>query len=672
MDETFKRSISRKLTIVVLTTTFTALLVAACAMLWYEVRSYQTTWIDDLTTQADILARVTAPALEFNDPKVAKENLAQLKARPNILAAAIYAPDGTLFATYTADQTASFVFPPHPGPRGHTIGANQVTIFHPVKRNKEVVGTVYLRGRYELLDRLGDYTTILVAVMAASLVVAALISNWLQTAITTPIIAVTNVAREVMYRRDFSLRVEKTTDDEIGVLVDAFNSMLREVGERARALEEANYALNHEMKERIGAEQALGQLNETLEARIAARTAELEDAHEQLHQAQKMEAVGQLTGGIAHDFNNLLAGMVGNIDMMKIRLSQGKTTDLSRYMDSAMSSIDRAAALTHRLLAFSRRQTLDPKPTDINQLIKSMEELLQRTVGPAIDVNMVLCDGLWRTLCDSNQLENALLNLVINACDAMPEGGKLTIETGNSDLKSWSGSRDAGVLQTEYVTVSVADTGTGMSQEVLDRAFDPFFTTKPLGQGTGLGLSMIYGFVNQSGGHIRINSEPDVGTTVKLHMPKYVGVAASGKIEEGEEDMLVVPVPRPTTASTVLIVDDEIAIRLLITEMLTELGYSVIQAPDGPHGLKILQSSQRIDLLVTDVGLPNGMNGRQLADAARVLRPELRILFITGYAPTASGGDGVLGYRMEVMTKPFKLEVFAAKVGRMMDTATVD
>jgi CheY-like chemotaxis protein len=214
--------------------------------------------------------------------------------------------------------------------------------------------------------------------------------------------------------------------------------------------------------------------------------------------------------------------------------------------------------------------------------------------------------------------------------------------------------------------VSVADTGTGMSQEVLDRAFDPFFTTKPMGQGTGLGLSMIYGFVNQSGGHIRINSEPDVGTTVRLHMPKYVGEPASSEIEED-----IVVVPRPNTASTVLVVDDEIAIRLLITEMLTDLGYAVIQAPDGPHGLRILQSQQRIDLLVTDVGLPNGMNGRQLADAARALRPELRILFITGYAPTESGGDGMLGYRMEVMTKPFKLEVFAAKVGRMIDATTV-
>jgi signal transduction histidine kinase/CheY-like chemotaxis protein len=664
MIRAIKHSISRKLTLVVLATTFMALLVSAAGMLLYDIRDYRTAWVNDLTTQAEILGRVSAPALEFNDPKVAQENLQQLKARPRILSAGIYTADGDLFATYSRGQTTESGFPRYSQGQSYTIEGDQIKVFHPIQRNGEIVGTVYLHARYELFNRMADYLIILAGVMVGSLLFAAILAIRLQATITKPILAVTDIAREVIRSREFSFRVKKTTEDEIGILVDAFNGMLSEVGQLTADLKESNGALTLEMNERRAAEEALRQLNETLEQRIIARTAELESAHEQLRQAQKMEAVGQLTGGIAHDFNNLLAGIVANIEMMQIRISQGRTSDLNRYIVSAMSSTDRAAALTHRLLAFSRRQTLDPKPTDINRLVSSIEDLIRRSVGPGIQVNTILSDGLWSTMCDSHQLENAVLNLAINARDAMPDGGKLSIETSNTDLVDSPEKTDPDAAQQKYVTISVTDTGTGMSPEVLARAFDPFFTTKPLGQGTGLGLSMVYGFVKQSGGYIRIDSEPGRGTTVRLYMPRHAGAEAMKTLENN-----VPNAPRAATRETVLLVDDEAPIRMLATEMLAELGYSVLAAEDGPQALRILRSSKQIDLLISDVGLPNGMNGRQLADAARTMRPDLRVLFITGYAQAASIGAEQLAPGMELMTKPFKLDVFATKVAAMMGVA---
>jgi signal transduction histidine kinase len=522
---------------------------------------------------------------------------------------------------------------------------------------------VYLHAQYELFDRIASYLLILAAVMAGSLLVAAVFASRLQAAITKPILEVSAIAREVIRRRDFSLRVKKTTEDEIGVLVEAFNGMLSEVGQRTASLKQSNDALRLEMKERQIAEEALRTLNETLEQRIAARTAELESSHEQLRQAQKMEAIGQLTGGIAHDFNNLLAGVVANLEVMQIRIAQGRTPDLGRYIESALSSTDRASALTHRLLSFSRRQALAPKPTDINRLVHSMEDLLLRTVSLAVQIEIVLHEGLWSTMCDPHQLENALLNLAINARDAMPDGGKLTIETCNTtELDSSSAEQPA--TPKEYVAISVSDTGTGMTPEVLARAFDPFFTTKPMGQGTGLGLSMVYGFANQSGGSVRIESEPGKGTTVRLYLPRHVGSEQVRALETAAP-----AAPRAAAKATILLVDDEASIRTLAAEMLNELGYSVITTADGQEALQVLKSDRNIDLLISDVGLPHGMNGRQLALAARALRPALKVLFITGYAQASSVGDDRIEAEMELMTKPFKMDAFATKVGKMMGFA---
>jgi len=382
----------------------------------------------------------------------------------------------------------------------------------------------------------------------------------------------------------------------------------------------------------------------------------LRQAEEALRQSQKMEAVGQLTGGIAHDFNNLLTGVIGSLDLIQTRVAQGRAGEIGRYLDAAMSSANRAAALTHRLLAFSRRQPLDPKPVDANGLVASMDELFRRTTHESIQVELNAMDGLWLTLCDPHQLESALLNLVINARDAMPGGGRIAIATANVELDGAYAAAQQDVKPGQYVSLSVSDTGVGMSADVLARAFEPFFTTKPIGQGTGLGLSMVYGFVKQSGGHIRICSEPGKGTTVSIYLPRY-----SGEVEPQNPSVTVAREGRARAREIVLVVEDERVVRNLIVEMLREQGYRVLEAEDGPEGLKIIQSGERIDLLLTDVGLP-GLNGRQLADAAREQRPDLKILFMTGYVESNLLATGFLGPGMEVIAKPFTLEALAAKI----------
>jgi PAS domain S-box-containing protein len=390
------------------------------------------------------------------------------------------------------------------------------------------------------------------------------------------------------------------------------------------------------------------------------REAALARAEDTLRQSQKMEAVGQLTGGLAHDINNLLAGIGGSLELLELRLKQGKTDSINRYIDVAKGGIRRAAALTHRLLAFSRRQTLAPKSTDLNQLIRGVEELVRRTMGPAVEMEIVHADSLWATLVDPNQLENALLNLCINARDAMPEGGRIIIETANIWLDERSAfERD--LPAGPYVKLCVSDTGTGMTPEVISRAFDPFFTTKPLGDGTGLGLSMVHGFVRQSGGQVRIHSELGRGTTLSIYLPQH--------------DEAPVEVARPTrevsaalqfAGKVVLIVDDEPDIRMLLNEVLPEIGFATVEAADGVAGLKVLQSTARVDLMITDVGLPGGLNGRQVADAARMLRPDLKVLFITGYADQAALRNGHFESGMQIVTKPFSIDTLMRRIQELL------
>ncbi len=382
----------------------------------------------------------------------------------------------------------------------------------------------------------------------------------------------------------------------------------------------------------------------------------LQQSQQALFQAQKMEAVGQLTGGLAHDFNNLLTGISGSLELMRTRLAQGRVHEMERYIIAAQGAASRAATLTHRLLAFSRQQTLEPKPVDANKLVAEIEELVRRTVGPGVSIETVLATSLWPCFCDPNQLESAILNLCINARDAMPEGGQVTIETANTWVdQSTAADRDMPVGQ--YIAVSVTDTGTGMPPDIVARAFDPFFTTKPAGKGTGLGLSMIYGFAKQSGGQVRIYSEVGHGTTVKIYLPRHHEKA----LDEGTATHAQA-MPRAEAGETVLVVDDEPTIRMLVGDTLSELGYRAIEVGDAPSALKVLQSDAKIDLLITDFGLPGGINGKQLADIARGRRPTLKVLFITGYAENAAITNGKLETDMYVLSKPFPLDKLAARI----------
>ena len=404
-----------------------------------------------------------------------------------------------------------------------------------------------------------------------------------------------------------------------------------------------------DVTERRLAEEQLRELTLTLEERVQARSAELQVAEERLRQSQKMEAVGQLTGGLAHDFNNLLTAISVGLELLELRIDQRRYDDVGRYLEMAQSSASRATALTQRLLAFSRRQTLAPTAVVADAMVRGMLDIISRTLGPSISISTQLDSDPWAVLVDVPQMENALLNLCINARDAMPDGGPLIISTANVTVRGAA----AAALDTppgDYIRLAVKDAGTGMDAAVIEKVFEPFFTTKPIGQGTGLGLSMIYGFTRQSGGQVRIDSQVGQGTTVELYLPRFLGEAVDETAEERTQDVNSGMSP---SVGTILVVEDEEAIRALLTEVLGGAGYRVLQAPEGGQAIEVLRSEETIDLLITDVGLTGGLNGRQVADAGRQVRPGLPVLFITGYAASAAVGAGQLEEGMEVLTKPF-------------------
>jgi signal transduction histidine kinase len=404
----------------------------------------------------------------------------------------------------------------------------------------------------------------------------------------------------------------------------------------------------------------LQRLNANLEERVADAVAERMRTEEQLRQAQKMEAVGQLTGGVAHDFNNLLQIVTGNLEILGRNLPEDSGR-LRRSTDNAMRGAQRAAALTQRLLAFSRRQPLEPKPIDVNTLVSGMSDLLHRTLGEPVAIETVLAAGLWGVEADPNQLENAILNLAVNARHAMPAGGKLTIETANTRLDESYAQQNVEAVPGQYVAICVTDTGTGMSKEVLAQVFEPFFTTKGVGEGSGLGLSQVYGFVKQSGGHVKIYSEPGEGTTVKIYLPRRLGVV------EAQVPDVITSVPEGRTEDLILVVEDDNDVRAYTVEVLRELGYGVLEASDGSTALRIIEGRRDISLLFTDVVLPGGLNGRELADAAARIAPGMQILFTTGYARNAIVHEGRLDPGVEMIGKPFTFGDLAAKVRDVLD-----
>ena len=406
--------------------------------------------------------------------------------------------------------------------------------------------------------------------------------------------------------------------------------------------------------------QALSKAND----RLIAEGKEREAAEAQLRQVQKMESIGQLTGGIAHDFNNMLAIVIGSLDMARRRLGNDGDPRVARGIDNATEGAQRAAQLTARLLAFSRQQPLEPQTTDLNKLVGGMSELLRRTIGEDMRVETVLAGGLWHAHIDANQLENAILNLCVNARDAMPGGGRVTIETANAHLDDRYCAAQDDVMPGQYVMVSVTDTGTGMPPEIVERAFEPFFTTKGVGKGTGLGLSQVFGFVKQSHGHVKIYSEQSQGTIIKIYLPRHYG-------EDACTDVSAPPIgslPRARPDEIILVVEDEERVRHMSVDALRDLGYTVVQASDGEQALSLLTIQPRIDMLFTDIVMP-GINGRILADRARGNRPDLPVLYTTGYTRNAIVHNGMLDPGVAFLAKPFTLDQLAIKVRQVLDSA---
>ena len=589
-----------RLTPAIASLTAVALLVAGFGLLFYSERSFRTQKIDEVGVEARILASTVAASLNFTDRDAAQEYVDALKANPEVQEAAVYDQAGALFASYALPRN-------HPLPgRAPAIGMHLeddvLVVAAPVRQGSATLGTVYVQTLLEPLSRrLARYGVIVLFITFASLLVAVL-----------------------------------------GIAQAALSRANAELERRARDLADTN-------------------------TKLLAQITEREKVEAVLRQTQKMEAIGQLTGGVAHDFNNLLQVILGNLGAAQQRLQNDAAPSpdqLRRLIDAAVRGGERAATLTQRLLAFSRRQPLSPRPLEINKLVAGMSELLRRSLGEAIEIETVLAGGVWRVSADANELEAALLNLAVNARDAMSGSGKLTIETGNAFLDEAYAATNEDVAPGQYVMIAVTDTGAGMSEETRQRAFDPFFTTKDVGQGTGLGLSQVYGYVKQSGGHVKIYSEPGEGTTVKLYLPRLTGAL------QADEPSATERVPHGRRDELVLVVEDDDEVRALTVETLRQLGYGVVEAANGSDALRVLEAHRDVRLLFTDVGLPGGVNGRALAEAARRLRPDLKVLYTTGYARNAIVHHGRLDPDVELIGKPFSYAALALKVRAILEGDT--
>jgi signal transduction histidine kinase len=541
----------------------------------------------------------TTAALDFGDRRAAQEYVDAMRANPRISAAALYDVAGKLFVSYAQMGTTSLPATLTPPAPARTSGG-LLDVTAPIRQDGESLGLVLLQTPADpLIVRLQRDGPIALLLAMAALLVA---------------------------------------------LQSAAQLALRRV----------NASLTRHAEE-------LAAANQSLQEQIAQR----EEVEAALRQAQKMEAIGQLTGGVAHDFNNLLQVVLGSLERLRVRASRGGgrlDSDLDRLVEAAMQGGHRAATLTRRLLAFSRQQPLEPKQINVNKLVTGMSDMLSRTLGEAVKIEVILAGGLWRVMADENQLENALLNLAVNARDAMPGGGKLTIETANAHLDEAYARMETDVTAGQYVLLAVTDSGTGMPPEVLTKVFEPFFTTKGIGEGTGLGLSQVYGFIKQSGGHVKIYSEVGQGTTIKIYLPRLLLAAEESSMTEPARSA-----PAGHAQECILVVEDEPGVRGLSVGILSDLGYTVLEASDGPSALAMLKREPSISLLFTDVGLPNGMTGRQLADTARQIRPDVKVLFTTGYARNAIVHDGRVDPGVELIGKPFSAIDLAFKIRAMLN-----
>ncbi|HTW72432.1 MAG TPA: ATP-binding protein [Acetobacteraceae bacterium] len=576
-----------------------ALLLAGIGLAVIMDRRYEVRRIDDLTAQARILAATETAALAFNDGKAAQEYLDALRANPQIVAAGLYLPDGKRFASYPREPPTSL--PPVLGsaPAG-VPGGDLITVSETVRQGDEVLGDLVMQ-----------------------------------------------IAAE-----PFAARVQR--EGAIGLLVAMATLLVGVLGVAQSALRRANAGLAAHAEE-------LARANQALQDQIARR----EQAEAALRQAQKMEAIGQLTGGIAHDFNNLLQVVVGSLERIRARVGRqpdGIALDLERLVDLAMQAAQRGARLVRQMLAFSRRQPLAPKPLDLNALVMRISELLGRALGERIQIKTILAGRLWRVMVDENQLESALLNLAVNARDAIEGAGQLTIETANVMLDDSDTSLEPEVMPGEYVMLIVTDTGCGMPPAVLEKAFEPFFTTKEVGRGTGLGLSQVYGFIKQSGGHVKIASVEGQGTAVRLYLPRHDGPAEGAELWPLDDS-----IPRGNSGDLILVVEDEAGVRALSVATLRDMGYEVLEAEDARSALDQLDRHPGVRLLFTDIGLPGEMNGRDLAEAARRVLPGLKVLLTSAYAQDSHVYQDRIGSRVDLLSKPFTGPGLARQIRAILD-----
>ena len=644
-------SIRAKLILAISLTSVVGLLLASAGFVGYGVLAARNDLVRDLDTLAGILGSNSTAALTFRDARSAGNVLAALRAKPHVVSAVIYTPEGMAFARFPKGSPA----PSAPGPEGYRFEGSHLVLVQRIRLDREVVGTIALTSDLGELDLLLErYFFIVGVLLLLSVSVALALSYRFQRIVSGPVGRMAEAARKVADTKDYSVRVVREGNDELGYLASAINEMLSLIESRDEALRKAHDELEHRVEARTG------ELRREVEERREAQEA-LRQSDQQLRQAQKMEAIGLLAGGVAHDFNNLLTAIVGYAQLMLRRIDP--RDPLCTNAQEILKAGRRATGLTRQLLAFSRKQVMEPRVIDLNDVVANMHKMLARLIGEDVELSAQPASDLGCVLADPGQIEQVIMNLAVNARDAVPQGGRLVIETANVELDENYADRHPGVRPCAHVMLAISDTGCGMDEATRLRIFEPFFTTKERGKGTGLGLSTVYGIVQQSGGTVWVYSEPGRGTTFKIYLPLVARAATVFGASSAEE------APRGT--ETVLLVEDDDIVRDLAGEILRVNGYTVLAAPHGGEAIVLCERHPgAVDLLLTDVVMPQ-LNGRELVERVRPLRPAMKVLFMSGYTGRALGSQGTLEPGTPFIQKPFTPDALTRKVREVLDAGRV-